>query len=590
MITLGISEEHDAGVALVENGKIIFAANEERFNRKKGSGGFPVQALAKAIDYLHLSGQSNEVKNIAIATLNHVHQGAPDSFDPKEKVKYNFFTSVIRFMAKLKMGKWLLNHPSFAILIKHTVKLLQSGRKNRLRKHFGNLTNIDLSSIELIFFDHHHCHAYGAYYTSGYDSCLALTFDAQGDGICSRAFRVENGVFRELKFQPFFSSVGYYYVVITVVLGFKGGQEGKVTGLSARGDHQQTYQILKERLSYNSKLLKFNNNGLFYLDEIDYLKQQLKDYSREDVAAGIQYLLEEYISQYISDIIDHYDIPRTNVCLAGGIFANVLLNQKLSQIKKVDKLFIHPHMGDGGLATGAAFLLASKVTGSLASYRLDSVYLGTYYSDEEIKAELEAQNVSYTQPDEPEKMVGQLLAEGNIICLYDGRMEYGPRSLGNRSIVCRAKDESINDSLNIKLGRSEFMPFAPSILEEHANEYFDIQQQNQACEFMTMVVNCTPLCKENAPAIVHVDGTARPHIVRKSINPRYHRIIREFYQLGGVPLVLNTSFNMHDEPIVECPQTAVNSFIRSKIDYLLIGPYLVSQPESIKDKHLTTTG
>ena len=293
--------------------------------------------------------------------------------------------------------------------------------------------------------------------------------------------------------------------------------------------------------------------------------------------------MEEYISQYTSDIIDHYDISKTNVCLAGGIFANVLLNQKLTQIKKVNKLFIHPHMGDGGLAAGAAFSLHHQRYKNLTRYRLESVYLGSEYSDQAIKAELELQNITYSKPIYAEKKVASLLSKGNIVCLFQGRMEYGPRSLGNRSIIGQAKDVSINDNLNIKLGRSEFMPFAPSIIEEYANEYFDIMEQNHACEFMTMVVNCTKLCKKNAPAIVHVDGTARPHIVRKSINSRYHNIIREFYQISGVPLLLNTSFNMHDEPIVESPKIAINSFIRSKIDYLLIGSYLIAHKNTVKD-------
>lgn len=583
MITLGISEEHDSGIALIENGKIIFAINEERLNRKKGSGGFPFHALTQAIDFLKVHKKENDIKDIAVASLNHVHSGAPENFDQKEKIKYDFFTYLIRFITKKKWGKKLANNNEFAILIKHTIWLLQSGRRKRLKKHISNLTNIDFKNIRFDFVDHHLCHAYSAYYTSGYNNCLALTFDAQGDGVCSRAFRVENGVFHELKFQPFFVSVGYYYTIITVVLGFKGGQEGKVTGLSARGNHKQTYQILKERLSYDSKQLKFNNQGMFYLDEIDFLKKKLKGYSREDVAAGIQYLMEEYISQYTSDIIDHFDISKTNVCLAGGIFANVLLNQKLTQIKKVKKLFIHPHMGDGGLAAGAAFSLHHQRHKNLTRYRLESVYLGSEYTDRAIKAELELQNITYSKPIYAEKKVASLLSKGNIVCLFQGRMEYGPRSLGNRSIIGQAKDVSINDNLNIKLGRSEFMPFAPSIIEEYANEYFDIMEQNHACEFMTMVVNCTKLCKENAPAIVHVDGTARPHIVRKSINPRYYNIIREFYQITRVPILLNTSFNMHEEPIVESPKTAINSFIRSKIDYLLIGSYLIAHKDNVRD-------
>ena len=579
MITLGISEEHDAGVSLIENGKIIFAVNEERFNRLKGSGGFPINSLKQAMDYLVINKKKNDIKNIAIASFNHVHSGTLENYNPKEKEKYNLYINIIRLIVKTNWGNKLANYSQFAILVKHTIKILQSGRKNRLKTLISKSTKININNKKLNFIDHHICHAYSAYYTSGYKNCIVFTFDAQGDGVCSRIFKVENNVFNELKFQPFFTSIGYYYTIITIVLGFKGGQEGKVTGLSARGNYKETYLILKKRLTYDSRLLKFYNKGLFYVDEIEFLKKQLKDFSREDIAAGIQYLMEEYICQYLTDVLKENNIKKTNICLAGGIFANVLLNQKISKIKELNKLFIHPNMGDGGLASGAAFSMHSKDYRKVNSYVLESVYLGTEYSDQVIKSELEFQNIPFSKIDNPEKKVANLLSQGKIICLFQGRMEYGPRSLGNRSIISQAKDISINDSLNKKLGRSEFMPFAPSILEEYASKYFDINNQNQACEFMTIVADCTELCKKNAPAIVHVDNTARPHIVKKSVNKRYHKIISEFNNITGIPLLLNTSFNMHEEPIVENPKSAIKSFIASKIDYLFIGSFLIDQKD-----------
>lgn len=583
MITLGVSEEHDSGVALIENGRIIFAANEERFNRKKHSGGFPAKSLQQAMKFLHEQGKQEQIDHIAIASLNHVHQGAPDSYDPKQKAQRSFLITIIRQVAKFRLGNWIMNSRLFAILLKRAILVMQTGRKKRLLQQIADVTDINTMAVKSDMVDHHLCHAYSTYFTAGFNDALVLTFDAQGDGICSRIFQVSDGRFKELKFQPFFVSVGYYYVIVTVILGFKGGQEGKVTGLSACGNAEKTYPILKQRLSYHSEKLSFNCNGLFYLDEIDYLKQQLADYSREDIAAGIQHLLEEYICAYVTDIMTHFNLPKSDLCVAGGIFANVLLNNKLAQIDLIDQIFVHPNMGDGGLATGAAFSLANKYTDKLTPYQMQSAYLGNEYSSQYIQTLLDEQGIKYTKEAQPEETVGKLLSQDNIVCLYQGRMEYGPRALGNRSIMAQAKDMNMNDRLNTKLCRSEFMPFAPSVLEEQAHDYFDLDNSSLlACEFMTMVVNCTSLCKDKAPAIVHVDGTARPHIVRQSINPRYHKIIHALFEITGVPLILNTSFNMHDEPIVESPETALNSFQRSSIDYMLIGPYLISRKDNFE--------
>lgn len=581
MIILGISEEHDAGVSIIEDGNIIFAVNEERFTRKKGAGGFPVHSLNAANVFLRAQGKTNSLQGVALASLIHVHQGAPESYDPKQKRDYDFGTTMLRQFAKINFGKWVLNQRFFTVVLRRLLSHRQKSRCERVNSKIQETLKLQVSKSSLEVIDHHYCHAYSAYYTSGFNDSLVLTFDAQGDAICSRFFWVKNGNFEELKYQPFFVSVGYFYFIITVILGFKGGQEGKVTGLSARGEPSQTYSIIKERLLYHSEHQNFECNGLYYMDEITHLKAKLAGFCREDIAAGMQYLLEEYITQYISDLMHKFQIPKIDLCLAGGVFANVLLNNRINRIEKIKRLFIHPHMGDGGLATGAALYMAKNKKPAMRSVQLNSTYLGTEYTNEFIEQMLKYKGIKYQHLNNPEELVGELLSTGNIVCLYQGRMEYGPRALGNRTIMASPSDPGISQTLNNKLCRSDFMPFAPSVLEEHAPEFFNVDlDTNLACEFMTMVVECTDICRERAPAIVHVDGTARPHIVKKSVNPRYHKIISTFYNLTGTPLILNTSFNMHDEPIVECPETALNSFLRSSIDFLLVGDFLIAFEEN----------
>lgn len=581
MIILGISEEHDSGVALLDNGEIIFCANEERYNRKKHSGGFPEKSLQKLREFIEESDKKEwNISAIAIGSLIHVRHGAPDSYGPQQKIHYNLLTSIIRKLSKLSLGRWALNSRFVASLLRFIVPNLQRGRKKKLVGLISETLGQDLSQVNAVLVDHHISHAYSAYFTSGFRDSLVLTFDAQGDGICSRVLLCKNGKIRELKNQPFFSSVGYYYTIVTVILGFKGGQEGKVTGLSACGKPDKVYKILKERISYNEKTLKFKNSGLYYIDEIDYLKNSLSDFSREDIAAGVQFLLENYVCSYLEDIIVKFNITSTDLCLAGGIFANVLLNNRLSKLTNIKKIFVHPNMGDGGLPLGAAFYLSNRIKPGLVSQQLDSVYLGSAYTDDYIQSLLDEYQIQYQAESNIEDIAGELLSKGNILCVFQGRMEYGPRALGNRSIIAKADLSSINDKLNGKLQRSEFMPFAPSVLEEYASDYFALNESNLlASEFMTMVVDCREKCKEVAPGIVHIDGTARPHIVKKEINTRYHKILRAFYERTGVALVLNTSFNMHDEPIVESPEDALRAFKRSNIDYLLLGSFLISQKD-----------
>jgi len=232
-------------------------------------------------------------------------------------------------------------------------------------------------------------------------------------------------------------------------------------------------------------------------------------------------------------------------------------------------------MGDVGVGVGAAFQLGFEKE-NIKQYKLSDVYLGPSYTNDEIELVLNYHNLNYKHYSDIEKKVAKLLSEGSIVARFDGRMEYGPRALGTRSILVQATDASINDSLNKKLHRTEFMPFAPAVLTEDADRCFvGMEKAAHAAEFMTITFDCTDFMKRTMPAGVHVDGTARPQIVREVVNKSYYKIINEYKKITGIPGIINTSFNMHEEPIVCSPEDAVRGFLDGALDYLAIGNLLV---------------
>jgi carbamoyltransferase len=263
--------------------------------------------------------------------------------------------------------------------------------------------------------------------------------------------------------------------------------------------------------------------------------------------------------------------------LSGGVVANVKLNQRIFELDGVDNIFIHPNMGDGGCGTGAA-LLEFQGDGNL-SKPLPDVYLGPEYSDEDILASLQRSQLAYDKYTPIEPKIAQLIAAGKVVARFNGRMEYGPRALGNRSILYHAREPEVNQWLNQRLGRTEFMPFAPATLYEHRHQcYLNVDGGDYAAQFMTITFDCTEFMKRESPAAVHVDGTARPQLVTAASNPSFHRILAEYHRLTGLPSVINTSFNMHEEPIVCRPDDAVRAFLQGNLDYLAIGSFLVAHP------------
>jgi carbamoyltransferase len=260
------------------------------------------------------------------------------------------------------------------------------------------------------------------------------------------------------------------------------------------------------------------------------------------------------------------------------------MNQRIAELEGVRRVFIHPNMADGGLCVGATMSLLSE-QGQIRPAEWTTCYLGSEFSEAEMEAALRTAGLEPTRVADVPREVARLLADGKIVARFGGAMEYGPRALGNRSILVAAQDPTINDWLNKWLGRTEFMPFAPVTLYEHRHErYLNIDKYGEALRFMTITCDCTPQMRKDSPAAVHVDGTARPQIIRRQDNETYYRILEEYHRITGIPTLINTSFNMHEEPIVCTPSDAIRAFQLGHLDYLSMGPFLVRSAAASEDR------
>jgi len=526
---------HDSNIAVLNSkGNINLAINEERLTRTKKDGRFPFSALDLIED--------RDAK-VIIAT-----------------------NSLEKAVSQLSSCNFNIN--------------LYSDFLKRLKFYDEEITNI------VGHVGHHESHAASAYYTSGFNESTIITMDGGSifEPWCTTIYEGKQGKLRLIvRNSVCFTD---YYFFSTALLGFKPNRhEGKLTGLAAYGVvNDQLIEFFKKNKKAGEYLaskittwVDFHRKELtprliVNQSQIRTYREQFKHIPDQDIATTVQYFTEKLVLDYIRNNIEN--IPDKNLCLAGGLFGNVKLNQI---IKKMGfrNIFIHPAMGDEGLSLGSVLAYLGKYN-QLKPKRLQNAFLGLSYSNDEIRESLEKNSLKYSIMQNSAESIANLLAQGKVVARFDGRMEYGPRALGNRSILYQTTDVSVNDWLNKKLKRTEFMPFAPATLAEYANEYYrDIEGAEYTAQFMTITFDCTDRMKKICPGVVHVNGTARPQLVTADGNPSFHAIISEYYKLTGIPSVINTSFNNHEEPIVCSPQDAINSFKKSGLDYLAIGPFLV---------------
>ncbi len=547
---IAINDGQNSSIALFEEGKLSFALEEEKVARKKLISGFP----AEASNYLHA----------ALTDLNKGLAVLPNRLCFSRRVLDAFSAS---------HDDSCFSPSQMANIYYHTY-FLRSCVLRGLSLGINKVLVHKYPYKKKLLFDHHDSHAFSAYGTSGFKDALVFTADGYGGLSSSKAF-----IFGERKKEIIsssspYNSPGYFYSGITQILGFHPSRHpGKVTGLAAYGDPKTLYPLMSKLFYFDAKnesfsfdyrkLILINKNGA------------LLNFKREDVAAALQQRLEDVFLEYLNDLSDKTRTKR--ICLAGGVFANVKLNHTIHRKTKFKNIYIFPAMSDAGLSVGAGlnYLFEEGLTDY---HRLKTIYLGSGYTDMEIKNVLEKKGLKFEHLDDIEQQIAELISNDKIVARFNGRTEFGPRALGNRSIICQGTDKDINIRLNKALKRSDFMPFAPTTLVRYADKcYKDIPGAEFTSKFMNIAFEATDWMKECSPALVHVDGTSRPQLLSKEDNESYYKIVDEYRKITGIPTVLNTSFNMHEEPIVCSPEDAIESFLKARLDVLAIGNYIVKR-------------
>ena len=604
-LILGVSVGHDASAALAAGGSILVALQEERLSHVKQHPGFPLRAIGEVLD---LAGvRPGELDAVAIGwdrdflyeIYGPLHQGLA-LLDPAE-LPAVALQDVLAFLVQSATDLDAKSRVAEGII-----------RRQLEWRH--------LAGVPVEFVSHHRAHAASAYFTCPWDDALVVTSDGKGGGLSATIGRGRGVQLTQNRTTSALDSIGYFYGAVTRYLGYRSNRhEGKITGLAAFGQAGENLAACRTAIAWDAQRQNIVNRlnlrdgdpdeiarteaavrRFFNLKEADtirgilesagdqrrfrmgyvLLRNHFDDHlaSRKpaDLAAAAQVLLEEAVTAQVAAALEK---PDERLCLAGGVFANVKLNQRLRELDGIDNVYIYPAMGDAGTAAGAALAVAFERHGSRLERRtIESVYLGPAWSDLEIARAVERSGLEYTHAPAIEKEIARLVHEGVVVGHFHGRLEWGPRALGNRSILVRPTDRSINDWLNQRLRRTEFMLFAPSVLAERVADYLcHWRADHLAARFMTITYDVTPDATKRCPAVVHVDDTARPQVVSREDNPRYHAILTEYERLSGLGMLVNTSFNLHESPIVCSPEDALLSLRQGAVDVLAIGDFLVAQ-------------
>ena len=440
---------------------------------------------------------------------------------------------------------------------------------------------------EISFSNHHYAHILGLLkYTIWPDEALFVSCDGGGDYAYYVAYYLKDNKLECLcgadlptfdKPQNEGASIGLAYCSVTELLGFLPNRhEGKITGLAAFGKPMAGEQI--------RNFFKINPDGTIDSEfkSREELQAALKDIcdklSREDVAASIQYATEKVGVDWVKTLLTMR--PAKYIGMSGGVFSNVLLNQRISELPGIRETFVFPAMTDDGLPVGNCldYIVRKVGVAGLKREYLKDVYCGYPYTADDLVNAAKKQNFAIKEGVNIAQFTARLLEKHAIGAIFTARMEMGPRALGARSILANPSRREINDSLNQRLERTEFMPFAPYVLDVDAEEVYEINDANRIpCRFMTTTVNVRKKYHDMIPAVVHVDGTARPQIVYREDNPLYYDILVEFKKLTGIPSLVNTSFNVHEEPIVNTPEEALKALRDNRIDFLVCDKALISR-------------
>lgn len=556
---------HDAGAALVVDGRLRAACSEERFTRIKGQGGWPPQAIEQC---LAAGGvEPRDVERVAFAGL--INPNPVLRLWRRRQTAFRLDGGDFPGLSGSLRDRWLafsqFQSPfprtrSTDRAARLTAQVLTRALRRPLRRQ-----GID---APVTLYDHHRCHAAAAWLTSGFDPALIVVCDGLGDGLCTSIYTASKGRLVPVGEQPFPHSYGLLYATICGMFGFRPFRhEGKLVGLAAAGDADAVDVPFPFAGPVDRREFTWQLRGRPF-EAI----RRLERHRREDVCAWLQRGVERDVGGLVRHGIERTGMGR--IALAGGVFANVRLNQKLAAIEGVEELYVFPHMGDGGLCVGAALL-----DGSAPPRRLEHVFLGPSCSEQEMERALRAAGLELRRPADLADAIAAVLARGGFVGRATGALEFGPRALGHRTLYAPAHPASVQDELNEKLVRFEFMPFAPAVPVGQAEDWLNVPAAvRHAASFMTVAVDTRGPMKDRCAAAVHVDGTARPQLATEQAHPDMTAILRAYEARTGVPVLINTSFNRHEEPIVHSPADAITAFLEADLDALALGPFFVSRP------------
>ncbi len=565
MLVLGVHDGKDSGVSLVDGGRVLYAANEERYSRRKLHFGFPFLSLDHMFRATGVKPADIDAVSIGFQAMIENSEMAYD-YSAEPRLHQKVYSVLTRSLGSL-MNTRLAAYGSLQLM------KLMSQNKIELEQNLRN-TGIE---APIHYTNHHLAHAAAAYFCSGRKEAVIVSSDGGGDGIAGGVYTGRDGTIENHTTFSKLNSAGIFWEIITQVCGFNPERHGgKITGLAASSDGDEAYRVLNDIFGYCERSGGLENRGQrAFRDAFNHVRGRVKHLGIEELSAGAQRLLDEVFVRTVEEAVERHQIP--HVALAGGTFANVRTNLKIREIPGVESVFVFPHMGDGGIGLGSALLLSSQHE-PMPVGEITDLFWGDEWTDAQIRAELEATpGIRWQKLDDPADAFADALCRKEVIGIFQGRMEFGPRALGHRSIIAEPTDTTMMEWLNKRLVRTEFMPFAPIILEEDAPDYFvDYEGSRYPTKFMTTCLHCTPLCKEKAPGVVHIDGTARPQTVGADVDPYMHRALSRYRDKSGLPLAINTSFNKHEEPIVGTPADAISELKRGAADKLFLESYLVT--------------
>ena len=565
MYVLGLTTLGDAAASLICDGQIVAAAEEERFSRVKHHSGFPYLAIQYCLDEA----------GITMADVSHVALYWKPWILRHKAMQAIKAATISRDMFRARVDRGVEQ------VSKSYLGMLRYPRE--IRRHFGP------SNFKFHYYEHHLCHAASAFYLSPFESAAVLTMDGTGEETTTMFSRGEGVNLKPLKRIKLPHSLGQFYSAVTNFIGFDmfAGDEWKLMGLAAYGEP-------KYKDFFSRRVLSANGNGDFHLNirtldhhlakhyqfpeelihELGPARQPDEELEKRhmDIAASAQKVLEDVVLKLLQNL--HQQTGEKNLCLAGGVAFNSVMNGRIMQESAFENFFIQPAAGDAGCSLGAAYLVHHKVLKQPRAPEMEHAYYGPGFSSEECSVALTAAGLQFETLEEDELVarVAKMIADGAIVGWFHGRMEFGPRALGRRSFLADPRRADMRELLNEKVKLREwFRPLAPSMLEEASPKLFGIDHRDP---FMVTVLAVREEMRDKIPAVVHVDGTARPQTVSRKTNPRYWKLLKEFERIAGVPVLLNTSFNIQ-EPIVCKPADAVRTFQAASFDALILEDHLV---------------